>query len=203
MIRTSNPVATTSLEGISRRATDVTTIAGVATDETVSPANITAKLDTDGALTGNLDTRIATQKATKIYADTKTAKASNLSDVANAATAFSNIKQAASTSATGVVELATDAETLTGTSQVLATTPANITAKLANPGSIGASTPASTIAVNAIKVVTGAGLNKQLRSDAVGNMSFFTPGTAGSRDLTISASDPSGGVDGDLWFKYI
>lgn len=34
----------------------------------------------------------------------------NLSDVSNAATAFANIKQAATTSATGVVELATDGE---------------------------------------------------------------------------------------------
>lgn len=40
---------------------------------------------------------------------------SNLSDVANAATAFGNIKQAATTSATGVVELATAAEMVTGT----------------------------------------------------------------------------------------
>lgn len=41
--------------------------------------------------------------------------ANNLSDVANAATAFGNIKQAATTAATGVVELATDAEVKTGT----------------------------------------------------------------------------------------
>jgi hypothetical protein len=41
-------------------------------------------------------------------------RANNLSDVASAATAFSNIKQAASTSATGVVELATDAELQAG-----------------------------------------------------------------------------------------
>ena len=41
--------------------------------------------------------------------------ANNLSDVAVAATAFSNIKQAASTTATGVVELATDTEAAGGT----------------------------------------------------------------------------------------
>lgn len=41
--------------------------------------------------------------------------ANNLSDVANAATAFGNIKQAASTSATGVIEIATLAEAITGT----------------------------------------------------------------------------------------
>lgn len=57
---------------------------------------------------------------------------SNLSDVANTATAFSNIKQAASTSATGVVELSTDAEAQTGTDTARAITPANLTAKEAS-----------------------------------------------------------------------
>lgn len=40
--------------------------------------------------------------------------ANNLSDLANAATAFANIKQAATTSTTGVVELATDGESASG-----------------------------------------------------------------------------------------
>ncbi len=52
--------------------------------------------------------------------------ANNLSDVDNTATAFANIKQAASASATGVVELATDAETSTGTDTARAVTPANV-----------------------------------------------------------------------------
>lgn len=42
-------------------------------------------------------------------------RANNLSDVGNAATAFANIKQAATTSATGVVEKATQAEIQDGT----------------------------------------------------------------------------------------
>lgn len=50
----------------------------------------------------------------------------NLSDVANAATAFSNIKQAATTTATGVVELATDAETTAKTDTTRAVTPSNL-----------------------------------------------------------------------------
>lgn len=41
--------------------------------------------------------------------------ANNLSDVANAAAAFGNIKQAATTEATGVVEIATQAEVNAGT----------------------------------------------------------------------------------------
>lgn len=56
--------------------------------------------------------------------------ANNLSDVADAATAFATIKQAASAIVTGVVELATDAETITGTDTGRATTPANIAAVL-------------------------------------------------------------------------
>jgi hypothetical protein len=71
----------------------------------------------------------------------KLAKASNLSDVANAATAFANIKQAATEAATGVIELATDAETVTGSATDRATTPANLAAKMAAPGAIGGTTP--------------------------------------------------------------
>lgn len=51
-------------------------------------------------------------------------KSANLSDVASAATSFSNIKQAASESATGVVELATTAEAKAGTDTTRAVTAA-------------------------------------------------------------------------------
>lgn len=50
----------------------------------------------------------------------------NLSDVANAATAFSNIKQAATTSATGVSELATQAETEAKTDTDRTVTPSGL-----------------------------------------------------------------------------
>jgi hypothetical protein len=46
----------------------------------------------------------------------------------DAATAFANLKQAATTTATGVVELATDAETQTGTDTTRAITPSNLAA---------------------------------------------------------------------------
>jgi hypothetical protein len=52
--------------------------------------------------------------------------ANNLSDVANAATAFGNIKQAASTTATGVSELATAAEAEARTDTVRAVTPVSL-----------------------------------------------------------------------------
>ena len=67
----------------------------------------------------------------------------NLSDVADAATSFDNIKQAATDVYTGVVELATDAEAVAGTDTARAITPANLTARLAEPGPIGGTTPAA------------------------------------------------------------
>ena len=56
------------------------------------------------------------------------------------AASFANLKQAATTSATGVVELATDAETQTGTDTVRVLTPSNLTAKEATTAQIRANT---------------------------------------------------------------
>lgn len=54
--------------------------------------------------------------------------ANNLSDVASAATAFGNIKQAATTSATGVSELATDGEAQAKSDTARVLTPSNLAA---------------------------------------------------------------------------
>lgn len=67
------PDASTTVEGKVELATDAETITGTDTVRAVTPSNITAKMDTDGTLAGNLDTRIATQKATKTYIDTSIA----------------------------------------------------------------------------------------------------------------------------------
>jgi hypothetical protein len=56
--------------------------------------------------------------------------ANNLSDVGSAATSFANIKQNASASVTGVVELATTAEVVTGTDTTRAVTAAGVQAAL-------------------------------------------------------------------------
>lgn len=64
----------------------------------------------------------------------------NLSDVSNAATAFSNLKQASTTSATGVVELATNAETQTGTDTTRCVTPDDLTSKEATVANYRANT---------------------------------------------------------------
>jgi hypothetical protein len=83
-------------------------------------------LDTLNELAAALgdDPSFATTTATNI--GLKLAKASNLSDVADAPTAFANIKQAATTSATGVVELATPAEAQAKTDTTRALTPASV-----------------------------------------------------------------------------
>lgn len=88
----------------------------------VSAAANAAASDADQAL---LDAAAANTNA-----DTRAAKASNLSDLANGATAFGNIKQAATESATGVVELATTAEAVTGTDTTRAVTAAGVAAAL-------------------------------------------------------------------------
>lgn len=92
-------------------------------------------------IASNSDVMIVTQQGVKVYADLKLAKASNLSDVATATTAFVNIKQDATESVTGVMKLATDAESVTGTLDTVVCTPGNLTARLAAPGTIGGTTP--------------------------------------------------------------
>lgn len=79
--------------------------------------------------------------------------ANNLSDLASVATAFSNIKQAATTSDTGVSELATDAETITGTDTTRTVTPSNITAKEATVAQVRDNTADRILTTD---IVTGA-----------------------------------------------
>ena len=57
--------------------------------------------------------------------------AQNLNDLANKATAFANIKQAATDTATGVVELATTAEALAGVDTTRVVTPVGLSAAIA------------------------------------------------------------------------
>jgi len=53
----------------------------------------------------------------------------------------SSTVSASTTTSSGTVELATDAETVTGTSDSVVCTPGNVTAKMAAPGAIGGTTP--------------------------------------------------------------
>lgn len=81
--------ASTTLKGKVELATDAETITGTDTVRVVTPSNITGKMDTDGTLTGNSDTRIPSQKAVKTYADTKTTLSTVLSTIASGWTSIS------------------------------------------------------------------------------------------------------------------
>lgn len=78
----------------------------------------------------------------------------NLSDLANKPTAFSNIKQAASTGATGVVQLATNAESLTGTDTAKVITPDDLsyvlTQKTASVANYRANTSGKILTTDAV-----------------------------------------------------
>lgn len=111
---TGNPTAPTQAPG--DNSTKLSTTAFVT-------AAVTAAVNTIlGGVSASFDTlaELAAGLAGKLTA------ASNLGDVANAATSFTNIKQAASLTVTGVVELATDVETLTATDAVRAVAPSTL-----------------------------------------------------------------------------
>lgn len=69
----------------------------------------------------------------------------NLSDLDNKPLSFDNIKQNASTTATGVVELATDAEVVTGTDTTRATTASGVKAAIDNALSSVSAIPIGTV----------------------------------------------------------
>jgi hypothetical protein len=127
-------------------------------------------------------------------------KASNLSDLANAATAFGNIKQVATSSATGVVELATDAEAITGTDTARALTPANGLAAFERLGKLrgvnAQTADYSLLAADAGKVVEmTAATSKTVTipanaTTAIDNDCYFTV-VSGQSDVVV---DAAGGV---------
>jgi len=113
-----------------------------------------------------------------------------------AAAAFGALKQDATDAATGVVELATDAETLTGTATDRALTPANLTAKMAAPGDIGGTTPyegrfvgLSGSKVRVVKTGDAALTANECRGTYVCNQ-----GASGEIDLTLYALEETSSV---------
>lgn len=97
-------------------------------------------LDTDGTLAANSDTKIATQKATKTYADaigaTVLPAASNAQAVAKSSTTVALVpanlqsgNYAASDTFQGLIQIATLAEVITGSSTTKAVTPGRMIGK--------------------------------------------------------------------------
>lgn len=190
-------------------ATGDFTTATVTTVDIGSTVVVTGTLDEDN-MVSNSAVSLATQQSIKAYSDLKLVIASNLSDVADAATAYGNIKQAASESATGAVELATTAEVVTGTDTTRAVTAAGVKAHLSAPQPIGDGTPntgafttlAGSTGTFTGDVVQGAGqLSHRTAVGAVDyNPSILTgdfivamTDTAAARACTISTEDVASG----------
>lgn len=121
---TGTPTAPTATAGTNTTQIATTAFVSAATAALVDAAPGT--LDTLNELAAALgdDANFATTTSTAL--GEKMVKTANLSDVSNAATAFGNIKQAASTTATGVVELATQAEAQAKTDTTRALTASSV-----------------------------------------------------------------------------
>ncbi len=103
----------------------------------------------------------------------------------------------ASTSAEGVVELATDAETQTGTDTVRAVTPAGLQSKTASDTAIGlvelATSAETQTGSDATRAVTPAGLqSKTASTTAIGLVELATDAEAVTGTDTVRATTPSG-----------
>lgn len=114
--------------------------------------------------------------------------AQNLNDVANKPTAFANIKQAATTSATGVAELATDGEAQAKADTARVLTPSNLAALAASITFAGLVELATTA-----EAVTGTDTARAVTPEGVAaaiSASGSVP--AGSAMLFVQTSAPSG-----------
>ena len=133
-------------------------------------------------------------------------KASNLSDVADSLTAFNNIKQGATLSSTGAVELTTNVEAQTGTDASRAVTPAALRTVTATQTRAGLIEIATVAEINA-----GTSDARALSPLGVAGSKLLTAGgTATLTDKTFDANDTGNilrnvdvadladGVDGEL-----
>jgi hypothetical protein len=127
-------------------------------------------------------------------------KANNLSDVASAATAFTNLKQAATDTATGVVELATNAEAQTGSDTTRAVTPANLTAAVRKQGKETIFIPAT--AMDKLNSALGPAPGQFSAGSLAVNYLAFDPGTTEDAHFVIAMpkSWDEGAISGQfLW----
>jgi hypothetical protein len=95
----------------------------------------------------------------------------------------------ASATEKGIVELATNEETLEGSDETRAVTPANLAAKMASPGPVGETDPGPGTFIS-LKVTTGAAAGKVLVSDGEGNLSYAeAPGSEAVEVPAASATE--------------
>jgi len=134
--------AATTFAWVKKTLAQTKTILGLLLTQTAEAVGFTLAGGTDSktlTVTGN-----ATISATPYTpSGTDVAIADGGTGASTAADAFTALKQAATEGATGVVELATDAEAITGTSDAVVLTPGNLTAHLTEPKPIGETTPNS------------------------------------------------------------
>ena len=122
--------------------------------------------------------------------ESRLVSANNLSDIADAATAFGSIKQDATDAATGVVELATTAEVVTGTDTDRVVTPAGLSARLESPGEIGGTSaaPGNFTSLNiTTDPVDGAGVGGRTYND--GRYKFILVSEEKIDDYSVVAPD--------------
>lgn len=96
-----------------------------------------------------------------------------------------------SATAQGQLELATNAEAVTGTDTERAVTPANLVAKMAAPGAIGGTTPAAVAATTltastSLQVGGGATITKILTGTATFDFGNIVAGTTSTTTITVT-----------------
>lgn len=199
------PAATAGTAGVTTLASDAEAVAGNDSTKAVTPASLAARvsalIDTTVAL-GTSNTVVPSQNAVRAYVNTYaqpiSANLTSLDGVAATTygrnlltladqTALGAAVGSATTTAQGIVELATNAETTTGTDATRAVTPAGLAAALSGlSGGGNVSGPASSVSGN---VATFSGTTGKIIQD-----SGVTLGTAASLDVPTSGDATSGQV---------
>ena len=168
-----NPSTTTGLTwgyqaGIIRLDATVTSIAagtlGLADDDTnyveIDPSDQTIKTNTTSFTSGRIPLReITTVGGSQTVSTDK--RAWFTQTVA---------ESSATTSASGIVELSTDTESVTGTSDAVVVTPGTLTARLAAPGAIGGTTAAAGSFTNVVLT----SINTDVSSTEIGYLDGVT-----------------------------
>ena len=101
---------------------------------------------------------------------------------------------AATTSTSGIVELSTDSEAVTGTSDAVVITPDNLTARLEAPGEIGGTTAAAGNFTN----IAVTSINTDISDTEIGYLDGVTSAIQAQLNADVAVSDLADGTDGEL-----